>query len=141
MDQEIEIRIQESERQTHALQNMGDALPALGIVAAVLGIIKTMGALSAPPEVLGHSIGGALVGTFMGIFIAYGMVTPLAQALGTAVEDEAQYYACIKTGLVAYLHGLSPTICVEFARKSVQSSVRPSFSELEGALSALPALE
>lgn len=99
-----------------------------------------MGAISEPPEVLGKLIGGALVGTFPGVFVAYGFVGPIAVKLNLAYESESKYYACMKAGILAYLAGYAPAICVEFARKSLMSDVRPTFYEVEEAVSALPAV-
>ncbi len=140
MDEEIEAHHQEKHRLAAAVQSMADGLPALGIVAAVLGVIKTMGAISEPPEVLGHLIGGALVGTFLGVFVAYGFVGPVATTLTMAYESESKYYTCMKAGILAYLAGYAPAICIEFARKSLLSDVRPTFYEVEEAVSALPAV-
>ena len=140
MDEEIETHHHESHQLASAVQSMADALPALGIVAAVLGVIKTMGSITEPPEVLGKLIGGALVGTFLGVFIAYGFVGPVATTLNAAFDAETKYYQCLKAGLLAYLNGYAPAICVEFARKALLSDVRPSFYEVEEAVSALPAV-
>jgi chemotaxis protein MotA len=140
MDEEIETHHHESHQVAGAVQSLADALPALGIVAAVLGIIKTMGSITEPPEVLGKLIGGALVGTFLGVFVAYGFVGPIATTLNAAYDAETKYYQCIKAGLLAYLQGYAPAICVEFARKALMSHVRPTFYEVEEAVSALPAV-
>ena len=117
---------------------MADALPALGIVAAVLGVIKTMGAITEPPEVLGAMIGGALVGTFMGVFLAYGLVGPMSTRLKEVVDEEASFYKIIQTTLVAHLHGNAAQISVEIGRGSIPSPAQPSFNELEEALNAAP---
>jgi chemotaxis protein MotA len=117
---------------------MADALPALGIVAAVLGVIKTMGAISEPPEVLGKMIGSALVGTFLGVFLAYGIVGPIATRLKAIVDDEGQFYAVIRDILVAHLHGNAAQVSVEIGRGSVPSEVQPSFAQLEETLNAIP---
>jgi chemotaxis protein MotA len=122
-----------------ALTGMADALPALGIVAAVLGVIKTMGSITEPPEVLGRMIGGALVGTFLGVFLAYGMVGPMATRLKEVVDEEATFYRIIQSVLVAHLHGNAAQISVEIGRGDVPSVAQPSFLELEEALSAIPA--
>ncbi|MBW8270485.1 flagellar motor stator protein MotA [Caldovatus aquaticus] len=119
---------------SHALQAIADALPALGIVAAVLGVIKTMGAIDQPPTVLGRMIGGALVGTFLGVLLAYGLVGPLAARLKAVVEEESQYYEVIRAVLVAHLHGNAPQVAVETGRKMAPSAHMPSFAELEQAL-------
>ena len=139
MDEEIETHHHELHQVASAVQVMADGLPALGIVAAVLGIIKTMGSITEPPEVLGHMIGGALVGTFLGVFVAYGFVGPIANAMTAAADSETKYYYCIKAGLLAYLAGHAPAIAIEFARKALLSEVRPTFYELEDAVSDLPA--
>ncbi|MBY0337552.1 MAG: flagellar motor stator protein MotA [Acetobacteraceae bacterium] len=119
---------------SHALQSVADALPALGIVAAVLGVIKTMGSIDQPPAVLGGMIGSALVGTFLGVLLAYGMVGPLATRLKGVVEEEAKYLDVIRAVLVAHLHGNAPQVAVEVGRKTVPSGLMPSFSKLESAL-------
>ncbi|MFN7304453.1 MAG: MotA/TolQ/ExbB proton channel family protein, partial [Phenylobacterium sp.] len=122
----------------HALQNMADALPALGIVAAVLGVIKTMGSITEPPAVLGGMIGSALVGTFLGVFLAYGLVGPFATRLNAIVEEESAFYRIIQSVLVAHLHGNAAQISVEIGRGSVPSMTQPTFAELEEALQAIP---
>ncbi len=121
---------------THALQGIADGLPALGIVAAVLGVIKTMASIDQPPEVLGHMIGGALVGTFLGVFMAYGLVGPFAAKLKTVVDADGHFYQLIREVLVANLHQHAPNICIEVGRQNTPSHCRPSFSELEEALKA-----
>jgi chemotaxis protein MotA len=121
----------------HALQSMADALPALGIVAAVLGVIKTMASIDKPPAVLGGMIGGALVGTFLGVLLAYGLVGPIAAKLKAVVEEEAKYYEVIRAVLVAHLHGLAPQVAAEVGRKTVPSALMPSFATLEDALLAV----
>lgn len=121
----------------HALQNMADALPALGIVAAVLGVIKTMSAIDQPPEILGAMIGGALVGTFLGVFLAYGFVAPLAHRLGSVVKNDLIFFDVIKSVLVAGLHHHATNLCVEVGRQAVPEHVRPSFDGLESALREL----
>lgn len=118
----------------HALQSMADALPALGIVAAVLGVIKTMSSIDQPPAVLGKLIGGALVGTFLGVFISYGFVAPLAQRLGNVIKQDLMFYDVVKSVLVAGLHQHATNLCVEVGRQAVPEHVRPSFDGLETAL-------
>jgi chemotaxis protein MotA len=139
MEKQLEKHHHEALGPAHALQNMADGLPALGIVAAVLGVIKTMGSITEPPEVLGGMIGGALVGTFLGVFLAYGMVGPIASRLNAVVEEEASFYKIIQAVLVAHLHGNAAQISVEIGRGNVPSAAQPSFLELEEALSAIPA--
>ncbi|WP_116653687.1 flagellar motor stator protein MotA [Pelagibacterium sediminicola] len=137
MDEELETHHQEKERVVAAIQSMADATPALGIVAAVLGVIKTMGSITQPPEVLGHLIGGALVGTFLGVFCAYGFFGPMAQALRNTNEAEAKYFLSMKAGLLAHVAGYAPVIAIEFARKAVMSEDRPSFAEIDRATANL----
>lgn len=140
MDAELETHHQENERVVAAVQSLADATPALGIVAAVLGVIKTMGSITAPPEVLGHLIGGALVGTFLGVFCAYGFFGPMAQALRNIDEAESKYFLSMKTGLLAHISGYAPVISVEFARKAVMSEDRPTFAEIDKTVASLPAI-
>jgi chemotaxis protein MotA len=137
MDEEIETHHHEHEQIASAVQTMADGLPALGIVAAVLGVIKTMGAISEPPEVLGKLIGGALVGTFLGVLLSYGMVGPVGNAIKATFDAEGKYLQCIKAGMLAYLQGYAPAVAVEFARKALLSEVRPTFYEVEEATSKL----
>jgi chemotaxis protein MotA len=139
MDEELETHHQEQERIVSAMQSIADGTPALGIVAAVLGVIKTMGAITEPPEVLGHLIGGALVGTFFGVFVAYGFFGPMAQSLRNIFEAESKYYLSLKAGLLAHIGGQPPVMAVEFARKALMSEVRPTFKEVEEATASLPA--
>jgi chemotaxis protein MotA len=139
MDKQLEKHHHEALKPAHALRNMADALPALGIVAAVLGIIKTMGAINEPPEKLGGMIGSALVGTFLGVFLAYGIVGPLAQRLNEIVEEEAQLYKIIRDVVVAHLHGNAAQVSVEIGRGLVPSDVQPSFTELEEVLNTAAA--
>ena len=139
MDQELETHHQESERVVNAIQSLADGTPALGIVAAVLGVIHTMGSISEPPEVLGHMIGGALVGTFLGVFVAYGFFGPFAQSLRNIYEAEEKYFLSMKVGLLAHISGYAPSIAIEFARKALMSEVRPSFAEIDEATANLPA--
>lgn len=139
MDEELETLTHEKMHSSHAVQSMADGIPALGIVAAVLGIIKTMGSITEPPEVLGKMIGGALVGTFLGVFLAYGFVGPTASALGTYGASELLYYRCMKVAVLAFLNGAAPQVAVEFARKFLPHNVQPNFLELEEKLNELPA--
>lgn len=139
MDEEIETHYEEENQVASAFQTMADGTPALGIVAAVLGVIHTMGAITEPPEVLGALIGGALVGTFLGVFLAYGFIGPMATSLKARSDAETKYFQCMKAGMLGYLHGYAPAICVEFARKALLSNVRPTFYEVEEAVSELPA--
>ena len=134
MEKQLEKHHHEHLEAPHALQNLADGLPALGIVAAVLGIIKTMGSITEPPEILGGMIGGALVGTFLGVFLAYGLVGPFAARLKAIIDEEAAYYKIIQSVLVAHLHGNAAQISVEIGRGDIPSTAQPSFIEMEEAL-------
>lgn len=139
MDAEIETLEHHESHAGHAVQTMADGIPALGIVAAVLGVIKTMASISEPPEVLGKMIGGALVGTFLGVWLSYGMVSPIAGAMSAKAETEVQYYKCIKIAMIAFLNGAAPQVAVEFSRKFLPHDLQPTFLELEEKLNELPA--
>lgn len=139
MDEELETHHQENERMVAAIQALADGTPALGIVAAVLGVIHTMGAIDQPPEILGHLIGAALVGTFFGVFCAYGFFAPMTMALKNSLESETKYYLSIKAGILAHLQGYAPAVSIEFARKALMSEVRPTFEEVEEATQNLKA--
>ncbi len=138
MEKQLEKHHHEELVPADALQTMADGLPALGIVAAVLGVIKTMGSIDEPPAILGGMIGSALVGTFMGVFLAYGVVGPLSVRLRSIVDEEAQFYHVIRDILVAHLHGNAAQVSVEIGRGSVPSEAQPTFQELEKALQAIP---
>jgi chemotaxis protein MotA len=131
MDSEIEAHHQEEHQTVAAFTRLAGALPAFGIVAAVLGVIKTMGSVGEPPEVLGGKIGAALVGTFLGIFLAYAIVEPLAGLLEQKMDEGTKELQCIKTTLLASMQGYAPMTAIEFGRKVLYSTERPSFSELE----------
>ncbi|MGB5560355.1 MAG: flagellar motor stator protein MotA [Paracoccaceae bacterium] len=134
LEKRMESNLHHSMHSSHALQTIADGLPALGIVAAVLGVIKTMGSIDQPPEILGKLIGGALVGTFLGVFLAYGLVGPFAAKVKTVIEDDSHFYQLIREVLVANLHNHATNICIEVGRQNTPSHCRPSFSELEEAL-------
>ena len=138
MEKQLEKHHHEGLAGAHALTTMADGLPALGIVAAVLGVIKTMGSITEPPEILGGMIGGALVGTFLGVFLAYGLVGPIAVRLKEIVDGDGAYYKIIQSVLVAHLHGNAAQISVEIGRGDIPSSAQPSFLEMEESLSAAP---
>ena len=121
----------------HALQTMADGLPALGIVAAVLGVIKTMASIDQPPEILGEMIGGALVGTFLGVFMAYGFVGPFAAKVRDVVEEDVHFYQLIREVLVANLHQHAANLCIEVGRQNTPAHKRPGYTEIEEALKAL----
>jgi chemotaxis protein MotA len=133
MDEEIATHEEEARRPAGVLARTADAFPGLGIVAAVLGVIIAMGSMDQGPEVLGHKIAVALVGTFIGILVCYGILQPLVQKMELLMVEEAKYLECIKTGILAYLHGAAPIIAVEYARRVVFSTERPSAHELEEA--------
>jgi chemotaxis protein MotA len=138
LEKQLEGRLHHNLHSAHALQTTADGLPALGIVAAVLGVIKTMASIDQPPEILGRLIGGALVGTFLGVFLSYGLVGPFANKIKTLAEADHKFYELIRDTLVASLHRHSPQICVEVARQNLPSSLRPSFDELETAIKNVP---
>ena len=138
MEKQLEKHHHEALGTATALQTMADGLPALGIVAAVLGVIKTMGSINEPPPILGGMIGSALVGTFMGVFLAYGIVGPLATRLKAIADEEALFYHVIRDVLAAHLHGNAAQISVELGRGSVPSEAQPSFQELEEAINNIP---
>jgi chemotaxis protein MotA len=131
MDEDLKAHHEEALRPSAALTKIGDALPGLGIVAAVLGIVITMGHIDGPPAEIGHHVGAALVGTFLGILLSYGFVQPIAGAMEQRVNDDGYYNICIKAGLLAVYKGHPPAIAVEFARRVLPHSVRPSFNETE----------
>ncbi len=138
VEEVLEKRMEASQHQalhsSHALQTMADGLPALGIVAAVLGVIKTMASIDQPPEILGKMIGGALVGTFLGVFLSYGFVGPFAAKVKDVVEEDAHFYKLIREVLVANLHNHAANICIEVGRQNTPLHNRPSFNDLEQAL-------
>ena len=139
IDEDIETTRTEHAAVTAAVQATADALPALGIVAAVLGVIHTMGSITEPPAVLGRLIGGALVGTFLGVLLSYGFVAPIGSAIRARGEAEEHYFLCMKSGLLAYMQGYAPSVAVEFARKALNTDMRPTFYEVEEAVDQLPA--
>lgn len=136
LDADIDSHHAESASAPALIQKIGDALPGLGIVAAVLGIVITMQAISGPPEEIGHKVAVALVGTFIGILLSYGFVQPLATHVELLQQSEARFLECIKAGIVAYAKGNAPIIVVEFARRVIYHGVRPSFAEVEQAVRA-----
>lgn len=133
IDEEIETIERDLNKVPNALAVMADSLPALGIIAAVLGVIKAMGAITEPPEVLGILIGGALVGTFLGVLLSYGLIGPLGESIRARREQELSYYIAIKASLIAFLNDYPPQICVEYGRKVIEAKVRPEFEEVEKA--------
>ena len=138
MDAEIDSHHHELTLTSSAITTMSDAMPALGIVAAVLGVIHTMGSITEPPEVLGHLIGAALVGTFLGVLLAYGFVAPIGRILDIIYQDETSYYICIKNCILAHMMGYAPQVSIEFGRKTIPPHSRPSFQEVEETVTNLP---
>lgn len=134
LEKRMDANLHHAMHSSHALQTVADGLPALGIVAAVLGVIKTMGSIDQPPEVLGKLIGGALVGTFLGVFMAYGFVGPFAAKLKTVIDEESQFHNLIREILVANLRNHAINVCLEVGRQNTPGHVRPTFAALEEAL-------
>lgn len=139
MDNEIETHHHEGEVPVHVIARMGDAMPAFGIVAAVMGVVHTMASVGLPPAELGLLIAHALVGTFLGILLAYGFVSPLASVLEQKLAESSKMLECVKVTLLASLNGYSPALAVEFGRKVLFSTERPSFIELENHVKRKPA--
>jgi len=131
MDIELETHHDEITAPGISMQGVADGLPAFGIVAAVMGVVITMGFISEPPEVLGHHIAAALVGTFLGILLAYGFAAPMATAMLCKAEEEGKFFNCMKACILSTLNGYTPQIAIEFGRKTIVSTLRPSFTELE----------
>jgi chemotaxis protein MotA len=135
LDQMIEKDIETHHHQAtvpiSALSTVADSLPGLGIVAAVLGVVVTMGALGGPPEEIGHKVAAALVGTFLGILLCYGLVGPLAANMSKQVDDEHSFYQVLRVALIAFVKGLSPIMVMEMARRAIPGHVRPSFQDVE----------
>lgn len=134
MEMDMDVHHQESEVPVAALTTVADALPGLGIVAAVLGVVVTMGALGGPPEEIGHKVAAALVGTFLGILLCYGFLGPLASNLTKLNEAESDYLRCLRQGVIAFAKGSAPVLAVEFARRSIPGDLRPSFKDLEATI-------
>jgi chemotaxis protein MotA len=138
MELDMDVHHHYSHKAAAALTTVADALPGLGIVASVLGVVITMGALGGPPEEIGHKVAAALVGTFLGILMCYGFLGPIASRLSQASEEEGHYYHVLRVALISFLKGASPSIAVEFARRAIPGPVRPSFHEVEKACKAAP---
>jgi chemotaxis protein MotA len=141
MEMDMDVHHQESEKTVAALSTVADALPGLGIVAAVLGVVITMGALGGPPEEIGHKVAAALVGTFLGILLCYGFLGPLASNLTKLNEAESDYLRCLRSGVIAFTKGSAPALAVEFARRSIPGDLRPSFKDLEASMRGRSAAE
>ncbi len=131
MDLDLEVRHHEALAPAGTMNKVSDAMPGLGIVAAVLGVVITMGVIDGPASEIGHKVGAALVGTFLGILMSYGFMQPLATSMETKVASEGHYENCIKAGLLAMYKGFSPAVSVEFARRVLPEEVRPTFDETE----------
>jgi chemotaxis protein MotA len=133
MELDMEVHHHEANVPVGALSSVADALPGLGIVAAVLGVVITMGAIGGPPEEIGHKVAAALVGTFLGILLCYGFVGPLAAHMTKLNDAEAHYYHVLRVAVISYIRGSAPILAVEFARRAIPSDNRPSFKETEAA--------
>jgi chemotaxis protein MotA len=133
IEKDIEIHHRDAAAPARALAVVSDALPGLGIVAAVLGVVITMSALGGPPEEIGHKVASALVGTFLGILLSYGVVSPIASNLEKTVDAEGQFYQMLRAGLMAFAKGMAPMIAVEFSRRAIPHELRPGFKEMETA--------
>ncbi len=131
MELDMDVHHHDTSQPIAALSTMADALPGLGIVAAVLGVVITMGALGGPPEEIGHKVAAALVGTFLGILLCYGFIGPLAANMAKSSEEEHAYYHVLRVVMVSFMKGTPPTIAVEFARRAIPGHVRPTFQEVE----------
>jgi chemotaxis protein MotA len=131
MEQDMEVHHRESAAPVAALSTMADALPGLGIVAAVLGVVITMGAIGGPPEEIGHKVAAALVGTFLGILLCYGLFGPLAGSMTKIGEAESEYYNFLRVAVISFIKGVPPILAVEFARRNIPSGSRPTFKEME----------
>jgi len=131
MYEDLEVRHKEAMMPAQTLQRVGDAMPGMGIVAAVLGVVITMQAIDGPPSEIGHKVGAALVGTFLGILLSYGLFAPIATIMEHRVEEELNIEHCIKAGILAVHKGFAPAIAVEFARRVIPEEARPSFEETE----------
>lgn len=133
MELDMEVHHASASQPASALATVADALPGMGIVAAVLGVILTMSALGGPPEEIGHKVAAALVGTFLGILLCYGVVGPMAANLTSLIDDEHAFYHVLRVVILSYLKGMSPSLAIEVARRAVPEHVRPSFKEMEQA--------
>ena len=131
MELDMEVHHTGAAAPASALTSMADSLPGMGIVAAVLGVVITMGALGGPPEAIGHKVAAALVGTFLGILLCYGVVGPLASSMSKLVDDEHAYYHVLRVIMLSFIKGMSPMLAVEMGRRAVPEHVRPSFKEVE----------
>jgi len=133
LDLDMEVHHHDATQPTAALSTMADSLPGLGIVAAVLGVVITMGALGGPPEEIGHKVAAALVGTFLGILLCYGLIGPVAQNMAKAAEEEHAFLYVLRVLMISFLKGTAPIMAVEVARRAIPGHVRPAFQEVEAA--------
>jgi len=133
MDLDMEVHHHSAETPGTSLNTVADALPGLGIVAAVLGIVVTMGSLGGPPEEIGHKVAAALVGTFLGILLCYGVLAPLASNMAKTVDDEHRFYSVLRVVMLAFIKGTSPIMAVEIGRRAIPGHTRPTFAEVEKA--------
>src|SRR5256885_13403467 len=131
MELDMDVHHHEAAQPIAALSSMADSLPGLGIVAAVLGVVITMGALGGPPEEIGHKVAAALVGTFLGILLCYGFIGPVASTMAKTTEDGQAYYYVLRVVLVSFIKGSPPTVAVEFGRRAIPGHVRPTFQEAD----------
>jgi chemotaxis protein MotA len=144
MDLDMEVHHHNAALPVASLSTMADSLPGLGIVAAVLGVVITMGALGGPPEEIGHKVAAALVGTFLGILLCYGLIGPVAANMAKIVDEEHAYYYVLRVVIISFMKGSPPTVAVEFGRRAIPGHVRPSFQDTEkhikgGGAAAAPA--
>jgi chemotaxis protein MotA len=138
METDLEVLHRQSRLPAGALSTMADSLPGLGIVAAVLGVVITMGSLGGPPEEIGHKVAAALVGTFLGILLCYGFLGPIAANIKKQTDSESDYFLCLRLGLLAYMKGVSPLLALEAARRAIPHHVRPTFQEMDKACRKQP---
>lgn len=144
METDLEVLHKESKMPVNAITTMADALPGLGIVAAVLGIVITMGAMGGPPEEIGHKVAAALVGTFLGVLLCYGFFGPLAANMSILTDAEAEYFQCLRMAILSYMKGVPPILALEAARRAIPPHLRPTFQEMDKACrktSAAPGAE
>ncbi|MBF0546280.1 MAG: flagellar motor stator protein MotA [Candidatus Riflebacteria bacterium] len=137
MDGDLDIMTAEANLPAHILQGVGDALPGFGIVAAVLGVVITMQGIDGPPAEIGHKVAAALVGTFLGVLLAYGIFNPLAAAVGHQIKAEEEFFVCVKTAVYSFSEGCAPKVCLEMARRQIPPASRPGFIELENELKSI----
>jgi chemotaxis protein MotA len=138
LEADMDVHHHDVSQPVKSLQTVADALPGLGIVAAVLGVVITMGALGGPPEEIGHKVAAALVGTFLGILLCYGVVGPLSSNMAKTAEDERAYLQVLRVLMLSFIKGNAPILAIEIARRAIPSHVRPSFNEMEASCKGKP---